>query len=88
MVHQDFGDKAGGSQQRPIFEMTFNFGHVMTLAGFLLAASVAYIGVRTQVEIVGERLTKLEQSINQSRLDEKLNAISLRLDAIERELKK
>jgi hypothetical protein len=78
-------------QARPRFDPTINYGHVLTVSSFLIAAASAYYGMRAELQNVDLRVAKIESTLQQvanvlvqsARQDEKMIAIERRLDRLE-----
>lgn len=70
---------------------SFNIGHVLTLAMFLVTGVGAYYGLKTELTVVDSRVVRMETTIAQlaqevvsnARQDERLRFIERRLDRIE-----
>jgi hypothetical protein len=70
-------------QARPRFDPTINYGHVLMVSSFLLAAASAYYGMRAELQNVDLRVAKIESTLQQvanvlvqsARQDEKVIAI-------------
>lgn len=80
-------------QQKPRFDPTINYGHLLTAASVIIAGASAYFGMRAELVYVDHRVAKIENTLHQlasvvvltARQDEKLNAIERRVDRIEKE---
>ena len=78
-------------QAKPKFDPTINYGHVLTVSSFLIAAASAYYGMRAELQNVDLRVAKIENTLQQvanvlvqsARQDEKMIAIERRLDRLE-----
>jgi hypothetical protein len=80
-------------QAKPRFDPTINYGHVLTVSSFLIAAASAYYGMRAELQNVDLRVAKIESTLQQvanvlvssARQDERLIAIERRIDRLEGE---
>jgi len=78
-------------KSKPVFDPTINYGHVLTVASFILAGAGAYYGMRAELQSVDQRVAKLENTLQQlanvvvltARQDEHLIAIERRMDRLE-----
>jgi hypothetical protein len=78
-------------QARPRFDPTINYGHVLTVSSFLIAAASAYYGMRSELQNVNLRVAKIESTLQQvanvlvmsARQDERLIGIERRVDRLE-----
>jgi hypothetical protein len=78
-------------KSKPIFDPTINYGHVFTVASFILAGAGAYYGMRAELQSVDQRVAKIENTLQQlanvlvltARQDERLIAIERRVDRLE-----
>jgi hypothetical protein len=78
-------------QAKPRFDPTINYGHVLTVSSFLIAAASAYYGMRAELQNVDQRVAKIESTLQQvanvlvlsARQDERLIAIERRVDRLE-----
>ena len=78
-------------KSKPVFDPTINYGHVLTAVSFIIAGTGAYYGMRVQLDIVDQRVAKIEATLQQlanvlvltARQDERLIAIERRVDRIE-----
>ena len=79
--------------QKPRFDPTINYGHLLTAASVLVAGVSAYYGMRSELINVDQRVAKIESTLQQlanvvvltARQDEKLNAIEWRVDRLEKD---
>jgi hypothetical protein len=51
-------DANAHSQAKPRFDPTINYGHVLTVSSFLIAAASAYYGMRAELQNVDQRVAK------------------------------
>lgn len=80
------------------FDWSFNFGHVITLVGFLLAATGAYYGIKSELAVVEQKVGALGGSVvrveitveklttivaDNARQDERIAALSARVSRLE-----
>jgi hypothetical protein len=52
-------------QAKPRFDPTINYGHVLTVSSFLIAAASAYYGMRAELQNVDLRVAKIESTLQQ-----------------------
>ena len=79
-------------RQKPRFDPTINYGHILTAITLIVAGASAYFGIRAELQNVDLRVAKLESTLQQlasvvvltARQDEKLIALERRLDRLER----
>jgi hypothetical protein len=72
-------------------DRTINYGHILTAASFLVAASAAFIGTKVELQNLDQRVAKIEATLQQlanvivltARQDERLKAIERRVDRLE-----
>lgn len=87
------------SAPRPRFDPTINLGHMLTFGGFILAGLGAWYGVKSEVANIEYRIGSIEKTAERltvnvekltaitvitARQDEQINAMRLRMDALER----
>ena len=78
------------TQSKPQFDPTINYGHILTVASFIIAGIGAYYGLRGELLNVDLRVAKIESTLQQlanvvvltARQDEKLNGIERRIDRL------
>jgi len=78
-------------KSKPLFDPTINYGHVLTVASFIMAGAGAYYGMRAELQSVDQRVAKIEATLQQlanvlvltARQDERLVAIERRVDRLE-----
>lgn len=74
------------------FDPIFNFGHIITALSFFTIAVGAYYTVRVNVDNLADRMGRVELSIEKltsvvttdARQDERINALTIRIERIER----
>ena len=80
-------------QSKPLFDPTINYGtHVLTALSIVIAGTGAYYGMSVELHNVDQRVAKIEATLQQlanvvvmtARQDERLIAIELRVDRLER----
>lgn len=79
---------------KPRFDPTINYGHILTAASFLAAATAAFIGTKVELENLDQRVAKIEATLQEfanvvvitARQDERLKAIERRVDRLEQNL--
>ena len=75
----------------PKFDPTVNYGHVLTVLSIMIAGAGAYYGMSADLHSVGQRVAKIESTLQQlanvmvltARQDERLIAIERRVDRLE-----
>lgn len=78
------------TQSKPQLDPTINYGHILTVASFIIAGVGAYYGLRGELLNVDLRVAKIESTLQQlanvvvltARQDEKLNGIERRIDRL------
>jgi hypothetical protein len=74
-------------ENKPRFDPTINYGHVLTAISFFIAAVAAYYGTRAELQNVDQRVGKIESTLKQLAnvlvLDERLISIERRVDRLE-----
>lgn len=79
---------------KPLFDRTINYGHILTAISFIVAGTVAFFGMKVELQNVGQRVAKIESTLKQladvvvltARQDERLRAIERRVDRLEQPL--
>jgi len=84
-------DASERKKQKPLFDPTINYGHILTAISFIIAGTAAFFGMRAELQSVDQRVAKIEATLQQlanvvvltARQDERLNAIERRVDRLE-----
>ena len=79
---------------KPLFDRTITYGHILTAISFIIAGTLTFFGMKSELQNVDYRVARIEATLQQladvvvltARQEERLKAIEQRVDRFEQTL--